>query len=151
MVKEYLSQKAIPFVEKDVSVDSAAAIDLVRRTGQRGVPITEIEGQFVIGFDRPGLERLLDQAPRPALGVSVADASQYAPAVGRGAYVGKVRDDSPAQQAGLKIGDVITGIGNHPIGDAATLVDLSRRVAPGQQARVRFVRNGEIRETTVRL
>jgi S1-C subfamily serine protease len=151
MVKEYLSQRAMPFVEKDVSVDRAAALDLARRTGQHGVPVTEIGGQLVIGFDRPRLERLLDQAPRPALGVSVADASQYAPAVGRGAYVGKVRDGSPAQQAGLKIGDVITKIGNHPIGNAASLVGLSRRVAPGQQARVRFVRNGRILDTTVRL
>jgi glutaredoxin 3 len=154
MVKEFLSQRSIAFIEKDVSRDRAAAMDMVRRTGQQGVPVTEIEGEFVIGFDRPRLERLL----HPTLGVSVADASRHAPAVGRGAYIGKVRPactcrrgtgGSAAQRAGLQKGDVITEIGNHPIPNAATLVNLSRRIAPGQQVRVRFVRNGQIQETAV--
>jgi glutaredoxin 3 len=149
MVKEFLSQHSISFVEKDVSMDRAAAMDMVRRTGQQGVPVTEIDGQFVIGFDRPRLERLLQQGSRPTLGVSVADASRHAPAVGQGAYVGKVRLGSAAQRAGLKKGDVITEIGNRSIPDAATLVNLSRRVAPGQQVRVRFVRDGRIQETAV--
>ncbi len=145
MVKEFLSQRSISFIEKDVSVDRAAAMDMVRRTGQQGVPVTEIDGEFVIGFDRPRLERLL----HPTLGVSVADASRHAPAVGQGAYVGKVRLGSAAQRAGLKKGDVITEIGNRPIPDAATLVNLSRRIAPGQQVRVRFVRDGRTQETAI--
>jgi S1-C subfamily serine protease len=50
---------------------------------------------------------------------------------------------------GQQKGDVITEIGNHPIPDAATLVNLSRRIAPGQQVRVRFVRDGQTQETAV--
>jgi glutaredoxin-like YruB-family protein len=149
MVKRLLSERGVSFVEKDVSVDQAAAMDMVRRTGQQGVPVTEIDGQFVVGFDRPQLEHLLKQAPRPRLGVSVADASRHAPAVGQGAFVGKVRSGSPAQQAGLQRGDVITEIGNRPIPDAATLLDLSARMTPGQQVRVRFVRGGRMQETDV--
>lgn len=149
MVKQFLSQRGVPFVEKDVSVDQAAAMDMVRRTGQQGVPVTEIDGQLVIGFDRPRLEQLLNQAPRPTLGVSVADASRHAPTIGHGAFVGKVRPSSPAQRAGLKKGDVITEIGGRPIPDAATLVDLSRRIVPGQQVHVQFVRGGRIQETAV--
>jgi glutaredoxin 3 len=149
MVKEFLSQKDIPFVEKDVSIDRQAGIDMVRRTGQQGVPVTEIDGQFVIGFDRPRLERLLQRDSRPTLGVSVADASRHAPGVGHGAYVGKVRPDSAAQRAGLQKGDVITQIGNRPIPDAAILVDISRRLAAGQQVPVRFIRDGHRRETMV--
>jgi S1-C subfamily serine protease len=149
MVKEFLSQRSIPFTEKDVSVDREAAMNMVQRTGQQGVPVTEINGQFVVGFDRPRLEQMLQQASRPTLGVSVADATHHAPAVGPGAYVGKVRSGSPAHQAGLQKGDVITEIGGHSIPDAATLVDLSRRIAPGQQVAVRFVRDGQTLETTV--
>lgn len=149
MVKEFLSQRSIPFVEKDVSVDRQAGIDMVRRTGQQGVPVTEIDGQFVVGFDRLRLEHLLQRESRPTLGVSVADASRHAPDVGYGAYVGKVRPGSPAQRAGLQKGDVITQIGNRPIPDAATLVDISRRMATGQQVSVRFIRDGQKRETTV--
>jgi glutaredoxin 3 len=151
MVEEFLSQRGIPFVEKDLSVDQAAAIDMVRRTGQQGVPVTEIDGQFVVGFDRPRLEHLLQQASRPSLGVSVADAARHAPAVGHGAYVGKVRPGSPAQQAGLQKGDVITEVGSHPIPDAATLVSLSRGIAPGQRVLVRFVRKGQMQQTAVLL
>jgi glutaredoxin-like YruB-family protein len=152
MVKEYLSQRDVPFVEKDVSVDQAAAMDMVSRTGQQGVPVTEINGQFVVGFDRPRLEHLLkQQASRPALGVSVADASRHAPLVGQGAFVGKVRPGSPAQRAGLQRGDVITEIGSRPIPDAATLVDLSSRISPGQRVRMRFVRDGQMRETALAL
>jgi glutaredoxin 3 len=149
MVKQFLSQQSIPFVEKDVSVDRAAAMEMVQRTGQQGVPVTQIDGQFVVGFDRPRLEQLLKQAPRPTLGVSVADASQHAPAIGRGAYDGKVRPGSSAQRAGLQKGDVITEVGNRPIPDAATLVDLSKRFALGQQVSVRFVRDGQVRQTEV--
>jgi glutaredoxin 3 len=149
MAKRFLSDQRVPFVEKDVSVDQAAAMDMVRRTGQQGVPVIEINGQFVVGFNRPQLEHLLRQAPRPMLGVSVADASRHASTVGQGAFVGKIRPGSPAQRAGLKQGDVITQIGNRSIPDAATLVDLSKRIAPGQQVRVRFVRDGGMQETVV--
>ena len=149
MVKQFLSQRGIRFIEKDVSVDQAAAVNMVRRTGQQGVPVTEIDNQFVIGFDRPRLEQLLKQGSRPTLGVSVADASRHAPKVGHGAFVGKVRLSSPAQRAGLQKGDVITEIGGRPIPDAATLVDLSNRIAPGQQVRVQFVRGGQVQETAV--
>lgn len=151
MLKEFLSQRNIPFIEKDVSVDRQAAMDMVQQTGQQGVPVTEIDGHFVVGFDRPRLEHQLQQMSRPTLGVSVADAVRHAPSVGQGAYVGKVRPGSPAQHAGLQKGDVITEIGGRSIPDAATLVKLSRRIAPGQQVHVCFVRDGQARKTTVDL
>ena len=58
-VKAYLRQQRIPFREVDVSRDRAAARDLVRRTGQMGVPVVEIGGKPVIGFDRAKIDRLL--------------------------------------------------------------------------------------------
>jgi glutaredoxin 3 len=57
--KAYLRQQKIPFREVDVSSDRAAARDLVRRTGQMGVPVVEIGGKPVIGFDRAKIDSLL--------------------------------------------------------------------------------------------
>ncbi len=57
--KSYLKQQRVPFREVDVSRDAAAARDLVRRTGQMGVPVVEIDGRPIVGFDRPQIDRLL--------------------------------------------------------------------------------------------
>jgi glutaredoxin 3 len=58
-VKSYLAQQQVPFREVDVSRDASAARDLVRRTGQMGVPVVEIDGRPVVGFDRQQIDRLL--------------------------------------------------------------------------------------------
>jgi glutaredoxin-like YruB-family protein len=58
-VKAYLRQQKVTFRDVDVSRDQAAARDLVRRTGQMGVPVVEIGGKPVIGFDRAKIDRLL--------------------------------------------------------------------------------------------
>lgn len=57
--KTYLKQRGVPFKEIDVSRDAAAARDLVRRTGQMGVPVVEIDGRPVVGFDRSRIDRML--------------------------------------------------------------------------------------------
>ncbi len=59
MVKHYLEQKGVPFDDVDVSRDQAAAVDMVRRSGQMGVPVVDIGGQIVVGFDRMRINRLL--------------------------------------------------------------------------------------------
>lgn len=55
----YLRQQKVPFREVDVSRDPAAARDLVRKTGQMGVPVVEIDGRPIVGFDKPQIDRLL--------------------------------------------------------------------------------------------
>lgn len=57
--KTYLRQQNVRFREIDVSRDAAAARDLVRRTGQTGVPVIEIDGRPIVGFDRPKIDKLL--------------------------------------------------------------------------------------------
>lgn len=57
--KAHLRERHVPFREVDVSRDAAAARDLVRRTGQMGVPVIEIDGRPAVGFDRPQISRLL--------------------------------------------------------------------------------------------
>lgn len=57
--KSYLRENRVPFREVDVSRDAAAARDLVRRTGQMGVPVIEIDGKPIVGFDQARIDRLL--------------------------------------------------------------------------------------------
>lgn len=58
-VKSYLRQQRIRFKEVDVSRDQRAARDLVRKTGQMGVPVVLIGGRPVVGFNRPQIDKLL--------------------------------------------------------------------------------------------
>ena len=62
-LKSYLRQRQVPFREVDVSKDAAAARDLVRRTGQQGVPVITIDGKAIVGFDKPKIDRLLGLKP----------------------------------------------------------------------------------------
>jgi glutaredoxin-like YruB-family protein len=57
--KQYLREQQVPFREVDVSRNASAARDLVRKTGQTGVPVVEIDGQPIVGFDRAKIDRLL--------------------------------------------------------------------------------------------
>ncbi len=59
-LKSWLRKNNIPFSDVDVSRDEKAAQDLVRRTGQQGVPQTDINGQIVVGFNQPRLKELLE-------------------------------------------------------------------------------------------
>ncbi len=57
--KQYLRQRRIPFKDVDVSKDSHAARDMIRRSGQSGVPVIDINGKIVVGFNRPKIDKLL--------------------------------------------------------------------------------------------
>lgn len=59
MAKKYFRERGVRFTEVDVSRDAAAARDMVRRSGQQGVPVIDIGGKIVVGFDRPKIDRLL--------------------------------------------------------------------------------------------
>ncbi|PNR95370.1 glutaredoxin family protein [Petrotoga sp. 9PWA.NaAc.5.4] len=57
--KSYFRELGIDFKEIDVSKDQKAAEELVRKTHQMGVPVIQIGNQYVIGFDKNKIERLL--------------------------------------------------------------------------------------------
>ena len=58
-MKEYLSQKGISFVDKDVGKDREAAKEMIERSNQMGVPVISIDDQMVIGFNQAKLDELL--------------------------------------------------------------------------------------------
>jgi len=59
MVKNFLKQNGVDFEEIDVTEDAAKAAEMVRKSGQSGVPVMEIDGQIVVGYDLKKLRALL--------------------------------------------------------------------------------------------
>jgi glutaredoxin-like YruB-family protein len=59
-LKAYLRKNSIPFREVDVSKDESAAQRMVQKSGQQGVPQTEINGRIVVGFDKTKINQLLE-------------------------------------------------------------------------------------------
>jgi glutaredoxin len=59
MVKDYLQKHNIDYLEYDVAADSAKREEMVKKTGQMGVPVIEIGEEIVIGFDLKKLSSLL--------------------------------------------------------------------------------------------
>jgi S1-C subfamily serine protease len=132
-----------------VSRDRAAADEMVRLTGQLGVPVTVIDGQTVIGFNRPRLEQLLASGggQRPHLGLKVADASKMAQRTGGvpvfGALVGGVNPLSLGERAGLRNGDIITELNLRPIRGADDLERAMAELTTGSRATIVFLRGQE--------
>jgi membrane-associated protease RseP (regulator of RpoE activity) len=165
-VKEFLSQRGVTWTEKYVDNDRAAAIEMVRRSGQTGVPVTVIGDEVVVGFDRMRLERILaarsragvaqDAKPgRKPLGAKVADAGRYALPGGtavEGAYVGGVTLGSPAELAGLRAGDVITAVGGKAIRSVDELAAALNALSPtGGPTTLTLARGTATREVRVQL
>ncbi len=59
-LKQYLTKHGIKFTDINVATNQQAAAEMVRKSGQRGVPQTDINGQIIIGFDTPKLSRILN-------------------------------------------------------------------------------------------
>lgn len=58
-LKNFLKEKEINFEEIDVSQDEKVAQEVVEKTGQTGIPVIDIDGEIVIGFDRAKIVKLL--------------------------------------------------------------------------------------------
>ncbi len=58
--KEFLREHKIAFIEINVAEDTQAAQQMIMKSGQSGVPVTEIDGKLVVGFDKPALKKLLN-------------------------------------------------------------------------------------------
>lgn len=60
VLKEHLNETKVPYVEVDVSKDRNGALEMIRKSGQRAVPVIDIDGIIIIGFDRDYIDKLLD-------------------------------------------------------------------------------------------
>jgi glutaredoxin len=59
MVKDFLKKKQVPFQEYDVSRDQRKAEEMVRKSGQMGVPVVDVNGRILVGFRPAEIERAL--------------------------------------------------------------------------------------------
>ena len=59
MAKEYLVEKKVEFTDYDVGNDEKRAEEMIQKSGQMGVPVLEINGEIVVGFNKPEIDRLL--------------------------------------------------------------------------------------------
>jgi len=57
--KQFLKESNIPFQDIDVSTNQAAAEEMVKKSGQMGVPVVVIEGEAIVGFDKERIKQLL--------------------------------------------------------------------------------------------
>jgi glutaredoxin 3 len=57
--KEHLRAHGIGFEDVDVSADMARAREMIEKSGQYGVPVLDIDGEIIVGFDRARIDALL--------------------------------------------------------------------------------------------
>ncbi len=58
-LKDYLNEKKIKFEDIDVGEDKKAAEEMVKKSGQMGVPVSDINGKIIVGFDKEEIEKAL--------------------------------------------------------------------------------------------
>ena len=56
MAKEYLTSKNIPYTDIDVSTDRTQQEAMVSKSGQYGVPVIDVDGKIIVGFDKRKLD-----------------------------------------------------------------------------------------------
>jgi len=59
MTKAFFKENNVRYEEKDVLENMAAQEEMVGKSHQLGVPVIDIDGQIIVGFDKKGLSRLL--------------------------------------------------------------------------------------------
>ncbi len=55
--KSYMDDLGIKYTEKDVEQDPESGAEAVMKSGQMGVPITDVAGTIIVGFDKPALDK----------------------------------------------------------------------------------------------
>lgn len=58
--KDYLTSKGVDYTEKNIEKDPTFAQESVDKSGQMGIPVLEVNGQIIVGFDRPRIDAALN-------------------------------------------------------------------------------------------
>jgi len=58
-VKQFLNENNINFENYDVSSDQTKAEEMIQKSGQMGVPVLDIEGEIIVGFDKDRIKQAL--------------------------------------------------------------------------------------------
>jgi glutaredoxin-like YruB-family protein len=57
--KDYFDRLGVKYTDEDVEKNPQAGLDAVNKSGQRGIPVIDIAGDIIIGFDRPRIDAAL--------------------------------------------------------------------------------------------
>jgi glutaredoxin-like YruB-family protein len=172
-VKQFLDGKGIPYIEKNVAADQMAAMEMVRRSGQQGVPVTVIGDEVIIGFNQPALNQAVAKIKmqsnnkiNPAnngfkLGAKAADAAAVLAGQGKpaqpGVIIGAAIPGGAAALAGLREGDIIVALGSHSVHNLAdlqkALIALSNLPIAGlaRATGLTYIRDGQQLQTKLPL
>jgi len=60
-VKEFLKERKVEFEDIDVSMNREAAMEMIEKSGQMGVPVIDINGRIIIGFNQAAIEEALNE------------------------------------------------------------------------------------------
>ncbi|MEA2531331.1 MAG: hypothetical protein QOG89_2975 [Thermomicrobiales bacterium] len=136
-------------------------MEMIRRSGQQGVPVITADDDVIVGFDQVRLAKIAERhagPKRPALGLLAADAEQYFsrhpdaaaafPPGTKGVYVGDVRPGSVAERSGIQRGDVIVSVAGKRVRSMKDLDTLVDTLKPGESVNVRFFRGMDEQTTT---
>lgn len=154
------------FIQTDASINpgnsGGALVNLKGElVGVNTAILSRSGGNIGIGFAVPinMAAQVMDQiieygeVRRGVLGVRVQDLSQEMAEAfdierNTGALIAQVTPNSPAAEAGLEPGDIIIEINNKAIDDANAMANVIGLLEIGDEVRMRYVRNGETRQTT---
>ncbi len=57
--KQFLNENSVSYESFDVSSDQQAAEEMISKSGQMGVPVIDIEGEIIVGFDKDRIKQAL--------------------------------------------------------------------------------------------
>lgn len=61
--KDYFAEKKVEYTEIDVSKDQSKVEEMFNKSGQMGVPVLDINGTIIVGYDKEAIDRELGLAP----------------------------------------------------------------------------------------
>ncbi len=61
MAKEYFKKNNVKYQEINVEEDEKAAEEMIEKSGQMGVPVIDINGTIIVGFNKPAIEKALSK------------------------------------------------------------------------------------------
>jgi len=163
--KRWFKEHGVQYTEHDVTRDPARAAEMYRLTGQNAVPVIRVGGQLMVGFDPLQLARLIPANPdapgqpeaageRVSLGMAAQSlppekAAELGLPAAFGVVVGPVKAGGPAEAAGIREADVLTGLGSYTL---QNLPQLQRVVAvkrPGDSLPLHVWRRGDEFDTLI--
>jgi glutaredoxin-like YruB-family protein len=59
VAKKYFRENGIRFTEHNVARDMRRADEMMKKSGQMGVPVIDVNGKIIVGFNKPEIERAL--------------------------------------------------------------------------------------------